>query len=72
MEWIRRERRMEFCFEDMRWFDIRRWQLPVVHKFTFDGHEQEYRLEPGAKNYTLPIPKKIRDKNPVIERLYQN
>lgn len=72
MEWIRRERRMEFCFEDMRWFDIRRWQLPVVHKFTVDGHEQEYKLEPGAKNYTLPIPKKIRDKNPVIERLYQN
>lgn len=26
---IRRERRLEFCFEDKRWYDIRRWDITV-------------------------------------------
>ncbi len=26
---IRRERRLEFAFEDKRWYDIRRWDITV-------------------------------------------
>ena len=30
---LRDEKRMEFCFEDCRWFDIRRWEIEIRHKF---------------------------------------
>lgn len=67
---IRDERRMELCFEFTRWFDMRRWQLTANHEFTENGVASNYNIKAGDKNYTLPIPKHIRDINSVIERLY--
>lgn len=31
LEEVRTERRKEFCFEGMRWFDLRRYGMPEIH-----------------------------------------
>lgn len=64
------ERRREFCFENHRWFDLRRtaswYPVTLTHVFsnvasaggntgTVQGTET-YTLEPGSPNYTLEIP----------------
>ena len=68
---LREEKRKEFCFEDMRWFDIRRWNLRVEHRyynFSMDGTYQTYVLEEGSPNYVLPIPLDIQRRNFEIEQ----
>ncbi len=69
------ERRKEFCFEDHhRWFDLRRMNdRPVIkHVFTLvseDGTKlgtETYTLLSNDYNYTLPIPLKERENNPLI------
>ena len=70
-EFLRVEKRKEFCFEDIRWFDIRRWNLSVEHKyhtFSTDGTYQTYILEAGSPNYVLSIPLDIQRRNFKIER----
>lgn len=69
-EVLRLEKRKEFCFEDMRWFDIRRWNLSVEHRyynFSTDGTYQTYVLEAGSPNYVLPIPLDVQRRNFKIE-----
>ncbi|WP_294141440.1 RagB/SusD family nutrient uptake outer membrane protein [uncultured Sanguibacteroides sp.] len=72
IEAIRNERRVEFCFEGFRWFDLRRWGCPrIVHTYTSDLDPTDkltYVLEKNDAAYTLPIPKKERDRNKVIQR----
>lgn len=46
-------RRIEFLHEGMRWFDIRRHRIPVIHTTT-DG--QVIELEPDDMRRTLQIP----------------
>lgn len=67
---IRKERRLEFCFEDFRWFDLRRYGMPELeHSYITPDGELSYTLEAKSKAYTLPIPKKVRDLNLEIERI---
>ena len=58
LEFIYRERRRELCFEDHRWFDLRRWGMPrLEHKWHVDAQTTlTYVLEEGDPAYTLPIP----------------
>ena len=58
IEFIRRERRRELCFEDHRWFDLRRWGMPrIERKWHVDAQTTlTYVLEEGDPGYTLPIP----------------
>ena len=65
---VRDERRRELCFENHRWFDLRRCGMPeMIHEVTINkGQVQEYRLAKGSDRYVLPIPKKVLDKNPAL------
>lgn len=61
VELIREERRLEFCFEGHRWFDIRRYAVctkyperkPIVHSFSRWEGEEPGRLVPLG-DYILP------------------
>ena len=70
-EAYRLERRLEFCFEDFRWFDMRRWGLGAEHRYENFRNNQSYqlfRLEPISPNYILPIPLDEQDINTHIEK----
>lgn len=60
MDLIKLERRREFCYEQHRWFDLRRWGMPeIVHEFVDEYNPYAtsvYVLEAGDDAYTLPIP----------------
>ena len=67
---MREEKRREFCFEDCRWFDIRRWKIEITHQF----HDlntplaaDTYILTAGSPNYILSLPLDVQDKNFEIE-----
>ena len=53
-EFYRLEKRLEFSFEGLRWFDIRRWGLEIEHLYqdystpTVINH---YVLKAGSPNY---------------------
>ena len=78
-ERIRKERRVELCFEDHRFFDIRRWliakdvmRLPAVGIKKIDGKYQRVTLD--TRNYNermnlAPIPQNEVNNCPNI---YQN
>lgn len=69
---LQREKRMEFCFEEMRWFDIRRWGLEIVHRYHDKNNTdayKEYKLRPGSPNYTLSLPLDLQRLNTSIERI---
>lgn len=70
---VREERRVEFAFEGFRWFDLRRWDRPrIEHRYTSNEDPNAFDifvLEENSLSYTLPIPKKERDLNTVIERI---
>ena len=69
------ERRKELCFEEHhRWFDLRRMvDCPTIkHVFSLTDAtgnvlgRQTYSLLPHEPNYTLPIPMRERENNPLI------
>lgn len=67
---MREEKRMEFCFEDCRWFDIRRWKIEITHKFqdlNAPLAADTYILTAGNPNYILSLPLDVQDKNFEIE-----
>ena len=57
IEFIRRERQKELCFEGHRWFDLRRYAVNSVHKQTIQvKHEWHTRTTSEAVlegSYTL-------------------
>lgn len=59
-EIVRNERRLELCYEQHRWFDLRRWDQPrIVHEFVEEYNPyttKTYVLELNDDAYTLPIP----------------
>lgn len=70
-DYCRLERRLEFCFEDFRWFDIRRWGLEVTHRyenFPYQDSYKEFKLTRNSPNYILPIPLDEQENNSKIER----
>lgn len=43
LNYVKEERRMEFCFEGFRWFDLRRWDRPeIVHRYTSVENPSNY------------------------------
>lgn len=67
--YFRDEKRREFCFEGLRWFDIRRWNLTITHiyqNFADPKSVQIYKLKPS--NYIMPLPLNLVRKNPDIEK----
>ena len=70
-EIFRNEKRKEFCFEDIRWFDIRRWGLSIEHVYQ-DYNDRNssvtYVLEAESPNYVLPLPLDVVRQNATIER----
>ncbi|MCS2523771.1 RagB/SusD family nutrient uptake outer membrane protein [Bacteroides ovatus] len=78
-ERIRKERRVELCFEDHRFFDIRRWliaknvmRLPAVGIKKINGEYQRVTLD--TRNYNermnlAPIPQ---DEVNNCPNIYQN
>ena len=55
-ELIRNERRIELCFENKRFWDIRRWQLPIsetVKGVQIDLIDETQDAVPGNLRYTL-------------------
>lgn len=67
---VRKERRSELCFEGFRWFDLRRWERPEIkHSYSNEeGHNTAvYTLKANSKAYTLPAPKNIIDRNPILD-----
>lgn len=69
------ERRREFSFEELRWFDLRRYGMPsIVH--TFNPNEpfvlnaalpvETYTLPQGSNRYVMKIPQKAIEANPAL------
>lgn len=69
---VRDERRREFCFENTRWFDLRRYGMPEIEhewKESADrGTWKIYTLKLEDNGYTLPIPDKALEQNPKLEQ----
>lgn len=70
-ERIRRERRAELCFENHRWFDLRRYGMPeFTHRYrrtdalgNFTGPAVIQVLTEKDPAYTLPIPDEVLERN---------
>lgn len=67
---IREERRRELCFENHRWFDLRRYGMPEIkHKWAQDEKVTiEYILKEKDPGYTIPIPPEALEKNRALEQ----
>ena len=68
---FRKEKRKEFCFEDIRWFDIRRWGLAVEHVYQNINNKEVYEtyvLEAESPNYVLSLPMDLQRRNDKIEQ----
>lgn len=67
---IRLERRLEFAFESQRFFDLKRWSLPVERGGFGDLNDgtgvpsDAQNLAVGSKLFQLPIPQTAMDLNP--------
>lgn len=67
----REERRRELYLEEMhRWFDLRRYGMPAIyHKYRPDALTTEtYKLEKRDKQYILPIPRDVLNRNPALHQ----
>lgn len=68
------ERRREFCFEEFRWFDLRRYGMPsIVHTFNYNEPSgtspnpiETYTLQKGSNRYVMKIPQNAMDANPAL------
>lgn len=69
---IRDERRRELCFEDHRWFDLRRYGMPRIIHIWYDGSDagqySGYSLNVEDPQYTLPLPPAAMLLNPALEQ----
>ena len=67
---IRFERRLEFAFEYQRFYDLKRWGLPIQRTNAgdeFDGSgtpSEELLLSAGSTKFQLPLDQGILDSNP--------
>ena len=77
---IRHERRIELCFENHRFWDVRRWKIAeivdnkTVHRVTVDADGTirypvfQNRVFDAKKHYLFPIPQEEIDKNRSLEQ----
>ncbi len=65
VSFIRDERRRELCFENHRWFDLRRYGMEKIKHIWYDtsGEPIEYILEKNDPGFTLQLPNEAFDHN---------
>lgn len=71
LEEIRQERRRELCFDELRWFDLRRYGMPSIsHKYKVTENEPWviYTLEEKDPLYTIPIPESAIGNNVLLKQ----
>lgn len=72
VESIRAERRRELCFEDHRWFDLRRYGTKRIDHVWYDGTTTSsysiYTLNVEDPQYTLPLPPDVLLLNKALEQ----
>ncbi|PSL43063.1 SusD-like starch-binding protein associating with outer membrane [Chitinophaga niastensis] len=64
------ERRRELCFEEQRWFDLRRLGMPAITHFYYTDENKKpvaYQLPEKSNSYVLPIPDMALVNNPLLE-----
>ena len=68
VDFVRAERRRELCFENHRWFDLRRYGMEEIRHVWRDGlgNETEYVLEKNDPGFTLQLPKEAFVYNPSL------
>ncbi|MDR1414901.1 MAG: RagB/SusD family nutrient uptake outer membrane protein [Odoribacteraceae bacterium] len=74
LQLVKEERRRELCFEQLRWFDLRRWDRPrIVHTFQPEraagSTVYTYVLEQNDPAYTLPAPNTVISLDPFMGNL---
>lgn len=74
LEDVRAERRREFCFEALRWNDLRRWGQPRLEHVWYDvsrnsTEPRKYVLQQGDFGYTLPMSITILNANPNLTQV---
>ncbi|WP_346238712.1 RagB/SusD family nutrient uptake outer membrane protein [Niabella insulamsoli] len=69
-EYIRHERRVEFCCEGLRYFDLKRWGImdEMLKKVENPAPYTPLNLAFGEKNNVLPFPQSEIDKNPALQQ----
>ncbi len=79
-EKIRHERKIELCFENHRFWDVRRWKIAeivdnkTVHRVKVDEEGNitypvfQHRVFDASKHYLFPIPQSEIDKNRDLEQ----
>lgn len=70
VQFIRDERRRELCFEDHRWYDLRRWGMKEIKHvwYTDENTKSTYTLNLGDKGYTVPIPDEAMEMNAALKQ----
>ena len=70
VQFVRDERRRELCFEDHRWYDLRRWGMKEIkHVWYTDANTKStYTLNVGDKGYTVPIPDEAMEMNAALKQ----
>lgn len=70
LQFYKDERRRELCFEGHRWFDLRRYGMPMLtHKyFVNEESSQEVSLLEKDPRYVLPIPRNVLERNPYLKQ----
>ena len=70
ISFIQRERRRELCFEDHRWFDLRRWGMKSIQHVWIGDEDssQTYTLQEKDPSYTIPLPKASLELNKSLEQ----
>lgn len=69
LDTIRKERRLELCYEGHRWFDLRRYGMPeITHLYQENATSpiMVYTLKKEDPMYTLPLPNSVIDKNKAL------
>ena len=68
ISFVRDERRRELCFENHRWFDLRRYGMNELKHVWYDktGNSTEYVLEKNDPGFTLQIPEEAFEHNPAM------
>lgn len=70
LQFIRNERRREFCTENMRWFDLRRYGMPAIRHIYNPSPAifEVYTLQKRDLSYVLQIPQSAIDRNMQLEQ----